>query len=175
MSTDKTVTISCRISKENADKIRVLEKKSGKTFREMVEGIVSGVNTSEDGVNTKNAPKSVNTKGKSVNTIIENPKNVVNNSVNTTFESVNTQLMIPDAVYKDFLSMAKCFGMTYEDLMCDIDYLMNEGYLFIDGKRLQSMDSRLNTEAFFKKCEELGCKDREQAVLDKLVKGMVKK
>lgn len=87
----------------------------------------------------------------------------------------NSQIEIPDAVYKDFLSMSKCFGMTYEDLMCDIDYLMNEGYLFIDGKRLQSMDSRLNTEAFFKKCEELGCKDREQAVLDKLVKGMVKK
>lgn len=87
----------------------------------------------------------------------------------------NSQIEIPDAVYKDFLSMAKCFGMTYEDLMCDIDFLMNEGFLYIDGKRLHSMDSRLNTEAFFKKCEELGCKDREQAVLDKLVKGMVKK
>ena len=175
MSTDKTVTISCRISKENADKIRVLEKKSGKTFREMVEGIVSGVNTLDDGVNTKNAPKSVNTKGKSVNTNTENAKNVVNNSVNTTFESVNTQLMIPERIYNDFLAMAKCFGMRYEIFMSEINRLLNEGNLYVDDGKLHSKDSRLKTEAFFKKCEELGCKYREQDVLDKLVKGMVKK
>lgn len=168
MSTDKTVTISCRISRENADKIRVLEKKSGKTFREMVEGIVSGVNTLEDGVNTKNTPKSVNT-----NT--ENAKNVVNNSVNTTFESVNTQLMIPVRIYNDFLAMAKCFGMRYEIFMSEINRLLNEGNLYVDDGKLQSKDSRLKTEAFFKKCEELGCRGREQDVLDKLVKGMVKK
>ena len=105
----------------------------------------------------------------------QNAKNVVNNSVNTTYESVNTQLMIPERIYNDFLVMAKCFGMRYEIFMSEINRLLNEGNLYVDDGKMHSKDSKLNTEAFFKKCEELGCRGREQDVMDKLVKGMVVK
>lgn len=87
----------------------------------------------------------------------------------------NSQIEIPEAIYKDFLAMAKCFGMKYENFMSEINKLLNEGSLYVDKGKVCSKDSRLNTESFFKKCEELGYAGKEQTVLDKLVKGMVVK
>lgn len=87
----------------------------------------------------------------------------------------NTQEELPDGMYKDFLSMAKCYGMTYVVLMGQINDLINNGSIYIDNGKMITKDSRLNTDSFFKKCEELGYSGKEQAVLDKLVKGMVVK
>lgn len=169
MGTDKTVVVSCRISREKADKIRVLEEQTGIRLRDLVEEIADkGVNTFGS-VNTEKWGKSVNTLAKSVNTKGEKSKNVGNNSVYTESESVNTEMgSLDEEIYKELMSMVKTYGMDYQGFIQEIIKLLKDGSVYGESGSLRTTDSDLDTIEYKTKCASLGV--NAQTALNKFMK-----
>ena len=74
-------------------------------------------------------------------------------------------------LYKHIMSMVSTYGMTYEEFMRIIEDFLEKCFISNDGKETYTVDSRLNTSGFIKKCDEYGIKDY-QGVFDKMVKTM---
>lgn len=74
-------------------------------------------------------------------------------------------------LYKHIMSMVSTYGMTYEEFMRIIDDFLEKCFISNDGKETYTVDSRLDTSSFMKKCDEYGIKDY-QGVFDKMVKTM---
>lgn len=147
MATDKTVPISCRISVENADKLKVLLDSKGITFRNLVENIIDGVNTFETGVNTKTSEKGVNTS-------LKNEKTLVNTGVNTTSESVNTDKL---------MKLSEDLHIPYETFCSEIIKLTDSGELMEERGSMVVHESGLNIGEYLTVCKDLG-KDAQKCL-----------
>lgn len=157
MATDKTIPISCRISVENADKLRVLLDSKGITFRNLIENLIDGVNTFETGVNTK-------ANGKSVNTSIKKEQTLVNTGVNTISESVNTD---------KFMKLSEELRMPYDVMFSEIKRLTDSGELLKEGMQFGVHEQGLKVEEYLKVCKDIG-KDAQKCLdgfTDSLMKG----
>lgn len=157
MATDKTIPISCRISVENADKLRVLLDSKGITLRNLIENFIDGVNTFETGVNTK-------TNEKGVNTSTKKEKTLVNTGVNTTSESVNTD---------KFMKLSEELRMPYDVMFSEIKRLTDSGELLKEGMQFGVHEQGLNVGKYLTVCKDIG-KDAQKCLdgfTDSLRKG----
>lgn len=144
--TDKTKTISVRLPVETVDELEKTLKKQGITLRNLLTGMANGE------INAEN--------------FIPEDSSALSDGVYTQYVPLDEEIV------RDIEKMAKCFGMTLEEMMEGVCEGLNCGSLTVLDGRVAGIPE-IDLERLYEACHEANIDPQE--AIDKLVKDMGKK